>query len=245
MDDLDHANQSTNERNINKRNKTTTEIVEAEEEQEEEEEAPKPKVNAHAAAAARAAAAQAQRDQANSAASKGKKAFEGMGLTEVRDINRVAFKRPRGELIVINEPEVYRVPGTDTYIIHGVPQMQKSQLPGLGRGGLSQANALQQQLLRAGSNPAALAQMLQAAAGGAAGGAAAAAPHVHGDDCDHDQDEAEAEDDAPVPEGLTEKEIQMVMKQGAVGRGAAISAIKANEGDVAAAIMQLTDDDLE
>ncbi|ORZ39368.1 NAC domain-domain-containing protein, partial [Catenaria anguillulae PL171] len=180
-----------------------------------------------AAAKARQLQKEAQARQAESlaAASRGerkaKKAFEGLGLTPISGINRVVFKRPRNELIVIQDPEVYKSSTADVYIVYGQATMAKNQLPGL--------------------NP------LAAGAGAAKPGA-----HVHDANCKHDEDDPadalpeliedmDVSDDAAAPEGISEKEIDMVIKQSGASRGQAISAIRSNGGDVAAAIMQLTE----
>jgi hypothetical protein len=50
-----------------------------------------------------------------------------------------------------------------------------------------------------------------------------------------------AEDDGDVDEtGVEPKDIELVMAQASVSRGKAVSALKANDGDIVSAIMELT-----
>jgi nascent polypeptide-associated complex subunit alpha len=50
-----------------------------------------------------------------------------------------------------------------------------------------------------------------------------------------------AEDDGDVDEtGVEPKDIELVMAQAGVSRGKAVAALKANDGDIVSAIMELT-----
>lgn len=143
---------------------------------------------------------------------KARKAFEGLGLTLVPGITRVAFKRPRNELIVIAKPEVYKSNDSDVYIIYGEPSMPSGALP-------PQVVAAEQMARQH------YASMVQK-------GETESIPTLA----------AETEDDSNVelPSDVDEKDIQLVMDQADLSRAEAIKAIRKHKGDVVNAIMEIT-----
>ncbi|KAG2172879.1 hypothetical protein INT43_000229 [Umbelopsis isabellina] len=50
---------------------------------------------------------------------KARKAIKALGLKKVEGINRVTMRRPRGVLLVVAKPDVYRSVNSDTYIVFG------------------------------------------------------------------------------------------------------------------------------
>ncbi|KAJ9091581.1 hypothetical protein QFC19_009037 [Naganishia cerealis] len=66
----------------------------------------------------------AQSVELNRNEKKARKALEGLGLKKVEGIERVVLKRPRGILLVVAKPEVYRAPGSDTYIVFGEAKLE-------------------------------------------------------------------------------------------------------------------------
>lgn len=50
---------------------------------------------------------------------KARKALEGLGLKRVPGIQRVTLRRPKNVLMVVAQPEVYKAPGSDCYIVFG------------------------------------------------------------------------------------------------------------------------------
>ncbi|KNE56795.1 hypothetical protein AMAG_02571 [Allomyces macrogynus ATCC 38327] len=156
---------------------------------------------------------------------KARKVFEGLGLVPVDGITRVVFKRPRNELIIIAEPEVYKSANADVYIVHGVATM--------GNGNLSPQAMMAERMARQQH-----AQMMrQAAAGGHAG-------HVHDENCSHGHAH---DDEAPeaVPEAAADAtefdaaDIELVMNQGNVSREKAVEALRKNKGDAVNALTEL------
>ena len=81
---------------------------------------------------------------------KARKALSKLGLVPVPNINRVTFRRPKGVLVVIAKPEVFKSPDSNTYIVFGDAKIEdinsNGMMPGLGAGGMS---AAQQQQYRA------------------------------------------------------------------------------------------------
>lgn len=50
---------------------------------------------------------------------KARKALEGLGLKAVPGIQRVTIRRSKNILLVVAKPEVFKAPGSDTYIVFG------------------------------------------------------------------------------------------------------------------------------
>ncbi|KAK0387849.1 hypothetical protein NLU13_4094 [Sarocladium strictum] len=150
---------------------------------------------------------------------KARKALEKLHLTRIPGITRVTLRRPKNILFVINNPEVYKSPNSNTYIVFGEAKIED-------------VNASAQQAAAA-----------QLAAAGAEGDHAG---HNHGDDSkvpetaeakkDDDEDDGEEVD----AEGLEDKDIELVMTQANVSRKKAVKALKENDNDIVNSIMALS-----
>ncbi|KAF7597347.1 GAL4 enhancer protein [Aspergillus hancockii] len=155
---------------------------------------------------------------------KARKAIGKLGLKHVPGITRVTLRRPKNILFVINQPDVYRSPTSNTWIIFGEAKIEDLN---------SQAQASAAQQLAA----------AEAAAGEHAG-------HDHDHDHDHGKGKApeaeskkeEEEDDSePVDEtGLEAKDIELVMAQASVSRKKAVKALRENDNDIVNSIMALS-----
>jgi nascent polypeptide-associated complex subunit alpha len=146
------------------------------------------------------------------------KAMAKMGLKPEPNVLRISIKRGRGQSLGISKPEVYRFPGTNTFVIFGEVQGED-----FGAGDTSRAAAAVTGA--APPVPKASSEAATATPAAAAAGASAAAAA--------DEEEVDAGD-------LGEKEIKLVMSQANVTRGKAIKALKANKGDIVNTIMELT-----
>lgn len=151
---------------------------------------------------------------------KARKILMKMGLKPITGIERVTIKRSKNMIFAITNPEVYKSPVGDSYIVFG-----EAKVEDLGY----QAQALAAQRLAA-----------QRAATGGNG----FAPATPGDDEDgagvtvvDSSNEAAAGEDIG---DLDEKDIKIVMEQGNVSRSKAIQALKAHDGDIVNTIMDLT-----
>ncbi|KAF7113976.1 hypothetical protein CNMCM5793_006159 [Aspergillus hiratsukae] len=134
--------------------------------------------------------------------------------------------RPLQILFVINQPDVYRSPSSNTWIIFGEAKIEDLN---------SQAQASAAQQLAA----------AEAAAGEHAG-------HDHDHDHDHDhgkgkapeteaKKEEEEDDGEEVDEtGLEAKDIELVMAQANVSRKKAVKALRENDNDIVNSIMALS-----
>ncbi|KAL1311340.1 hypothetical protein AAFC00_001516 [Neodothiora populina] len=152
---------------------------------------------------------------------KARKAIAKLGLKKVEGITRVTLRRPKNILFVISQPDVYKSPNSNTYIIFGEAKIEDLN---------SQAQA---------SAAQALAQ--QEAAGDHAG-------HDHGDKgkaveaAESKKEEEEEEDDGEEVDdtGLEAKDIELVMAQAGVSRKKAVKALKENDNDIVNSIMALS-----
>ncbi|KAI1397689.1 nascent polypeptide-associated complex, alpha subunit [Hypoxylon fuscum] len=151
---------------------------------------------------------------------KARKAIEKLHLTRVTGITRVTLRRPKNILFVINNPEVYKSPNSNTYIVFGEAKIED-------------LNSAAQQ---------AAAQSL-AAQGGEHDHAGH--DHSHGDhgkavEGAEDKKEDDDDDEEVDADGLEDKDIELVMTQANVKRNKAIKALKENDNDIVNSIMALS-----
>ncbi|KAI1320420.1 hypothetical protein F5Y16DRAFT_417443 [Xylariaceae sp. FL0255] len=151
---------------------------------------------------------------------KARKAIEKLHLTRIPGITRVTLRRPKNILFVINNPEVYKSPNSNTYIVFGEAKIED-------------LNSAAQQ---------AAAQQL-AAQGGEHDHSGH--DHSHGDatkavEGGEDKKEEEDDDDDEVDaSGLEDKDIELVMTQANVSRSKAVKALKENDNDIRSAALKL------
>ncbi|RPB01755.1 nascent polypeptide-associated complex, alpha subunit [Choiromyces venosus 120613-1] len=157
---------------------------------------------------------------------KARKQIAKLGLKHVPGITRVTLRRPKNILFVINQPDVYKSPSSNTWIIFGEAKIEDLNSQ-------AQANAAQQL------------QAHESAANIEADLAAAAAADGAGDKGKDSQtlkkEEEEEEDGEEVDEeGLENKDIELVMAQATVSRKRAVKALKENDNDIVNSIMALS-----
>ncbi|KAF7505760.1 GAL4 enhancer protein [Endocarpon pusillum] len=155
---------------------------------------------------------------------KARKAIGKLGLKHVPGITRVTLRRPKNILFVINQPDVYRSPSSNTWIIFGEAKIEDLNSQ-------AQANAAQQ--LAAAEN-------------------ANSGDHAGHDHAGHDHDHGKGKEEAKKPEedddddeevddtGLESKDIELVMTQANVSRKKAVKALKENGNDIVNSIMALS-----
>ncbi|KAI4866316.1 nascent polypeptide-associated complex, alpha subunit [Hypoxylon rubiginosum] len=152
---------------------------------------------------------------------KARKAIEKLHLTRVTGITRVTLRRPKNILFVINNPEVYKSPNSNTYIVFGEAKIED-------------LNSAAQQ---------AAAQSLAAPGGDHDH---AGHDHSHGEPskavegADDDKKDDDDDDEEVDAEGLEDKDIELVMTQANVKRNKAIKALKENDNDIVNSIMALS-----
>lgn len=142
---------------------------------------------------------------------KSRKVISKLGLKQVQGVNRVAIRKSKNILFVINKPDVYKSPASDTYIVFGEAKIedlsQKAQLAAAEKFKTDVVPSTEEQKSKT-------------------------KPKLNYE---------EEEDAEPVDEtGVDQKDIDLVMQQANVSRNLAIKALKNNNNDIVNAIMDLT-----
>ncbi|PBP24648.1 nascent polypeptide-associated complex alpha polypeptide [Diplocarpon rosae] len=158
---------------------------------------------------------------------KARKSILKLGLVKVPGITRVTLRRPKNILFVINQPEVYKSPNSNTYIVFGEAKIEDLNSQ-------AQASAAQQLAAQESHDHAGHDHSGHDHSG-----------HDHGkgkaietgdDKKDDDEDDAEEVDAT----GLEDKDIELVMTQASVSRNKAVKALKENDNDIVNSIMALS-----
>lgn len=143
---------------------------------------------------------------------KARKIMSKLGLKPVQGVNRVTIRKSKNILFVINKPDVYKNPVSDTYIVFGEAKIED----------------LSQQAQVAAAEKF---KEVNPAGEGAAGNhtTKVVAPIA-------EESEEEEVDDT----GVEDKDVDLVMTQANVSRAKAVRALKNNQNDIVNAIMELT-----
>jgi len=151
---------------------------------------------------------------------KARKVMSKLGLKQVTGVNRVAIRKSKNILFVINKPDVYKSPASDTYIVFGEAKIedlsQKAQMAAAEKFKAPEAGA------------GGLASGLESVAAGI--NQPTTAPIAEESDEEQEVDET----------GVEAKDIELVMSQANVSRVKAVKALKNNNNDIVNAIMELT-----
>ena len=130
-------------------------------------------------------------------------------------MSRVTIRKSKNILFVIQKPDVYKNPASDTYIVFGEAKIED----------------LSQQAQMEAAQKFKNAEVPQAAEAAAAG----PAPIIEEYEDDEDVDDEDVD-----AAGVEEKDVDLVMSQANVTRGKAVKALKNNANDIVNAIMELT-----
>jgi len=141
---------------------------------------------------------------------KARKIMLKLGLKQIQGVNRVTIRKSKNILFVINNPDVYKNPHSDTYIVFGEAKIED----------LSQ----QAQVAAAEKFKTPEASI----AADTMGTTTSVAPIAEEDEEDVDET------------GVDEKDIELVVTQANTTRPKAIRALKNNNNDIVNAIMELT-----
>jgi len=154
---------------------------------------------------------------------KARKAISKLGLKHVEGITRVTLRRPKNILFVISQPDVYRSPSSNTWIIFGEAKIE--DLNSQAQASAAQQLAAQSANEHAGHDHAADGDKGKAVEGADDNKAA-----------EEEEDDGEEVDDT----GLEAKDIELVMAQASVSRKKAVKALKENDNDIVNSIMALS-----
>ncbi|XP_016986129.1 nascent polypeptide-associated complex subunit alpha [Drosophila rhopaloa] len=141
---------------------------------------------------------------------KARKIMLKLGLKQIQGVNRVTIRKSKNILFVINNPDVYKNPHSDTYIVFGEAKIEDLS---------QQAQVAAAEKFKA---PEA------ASAADSVGATTSVAPIA-------EEDEEDVDDT-----GVDEKDIELVITQANTTRAKAIKALKNNSNDIVNAIMELT-----
>uniref|UniRef100_A0A914YKT6 NAC-A/B domain-containing protein n=2 Tax=Panagrolaimus superbus TaxID=310955 RepID=A0A914YKT6_9BILA len=142
---------------------------------------------------------------------KARKLFSKLGLKLVTGVSRVTIRKSKNILFVINKPDVYKSPGSDTYIVFGEAKIEDLSQ----HAQLSDLESLKPPTLAQTTNERSIASQPIA-------------------------EEEESEGEEVDATGVEEKDIELVMSQASVSRSKAVRALKDADNDLVNAIMSLT-----
>ncbi|XP_013623156.1 PREDICTED: nascent polypeptide-associated complex subunit alpha-like protein 4 [Brassica oleracea var. oleracea] len=142
---------------------------------------------------------------------KSRKAMLKLGMKPVTDVSRVTIKRSKNVLFVISKPDVFKSPNSETYVIFGEAKID------------DMSSQLQAQAAQRFKMPDVASMIPNSDASEAAAVA-----------------QEEYEDDDVDETGVEAKDVELVMTQAGVSKAKATKALKANDGDIVSAIMELT-----
>lgn len=144
-------------------------------------------------------------------------------MRPVPGVLRVTVKKSKNVLFVIQQPDVFKSPGADTYVVFGEAKSEDLS---------NQAQAAAARQFR---QPNA-AQSVEAAAAMQAAALRPASEAVEGESAEAETVGEEAIDET----GVEPKDIELVMSQAGCSRAKAVKALKENDGDLVNSIMSLT-----
>jgi nascent polypeptide-associated complex subunit alpha len=152
------------------------------------------------------------RGKQNRSEKKSRKAMQKLGMKPVPGVTRVTVKKSKNILFVIGKPDVFKSPAGDTYVIFGEAKIEDLS-----------AQAQQSAAEQFGRGPGDAAARMARTTAPAASLAASGELEESGDES-----------------GLEAKDIELVVAQAGVSRGAAVAALRKHDGDIVNAIMELT-----
>jgi len=148
---------------------------------------------------------------------KARKIMSKLGLKQITGVNRVTIRKSKNILFVINKPDVFKNPASDTYIVFGEAKIEDLN---------QQAQMAAAEKFKP-PEPTISGSINTDTKGNAILGSSA---KVESDDDGEEVDEA----------GIEDKDIELVMSQAEVSRKRAVKALKNNANDIVNAIMELT-----
>lgn len=144
---------------------------------------------------------------------KARKAMSKLGLKHVAGVNRVAIRKSKNILFVVAQPEVYKSPASDTYVVFGEAKIEDIS----AQAQIAAAEKLAKSKLSDSTENTAV----------------SAAPSVPVTETIQEESDGEEEDST----GLCENDIKLIMDQAQVSRNKAIRALKNADNDMVNAIM--------
>jgi len=159
----------------------------------------------------------------NRSEKKARKAISKLGLHQVTDIYRVVIKRGKDAIFAISDPEVFKAPKKDIYIVFGEARVEDAgkELERAAQQFKANPNLQQQLQSQLKENDDEVPNLVE----------------VEGENKETEKKETTAAVESE--EGVEAKDIELVMQQVNCTRSQAIAALKKNGGDIVNAIMEL------
>lgn len=167
---------------------------------------------------------------------KARKAMAKLGLRPIPGILRVTIRKSKNILFVIQKPDVYKSPASDTYIVFGEAKIEDlsqraqiaaaNQFKNLGQNAAGTSTANDQTSAQTNTTDKSQADKTSSAPSNAK--------------TETIQEESD-EDEQVDAEGIEENDIQLVMSQSKTTRSKAIKALKKCNNDIVNAIMELAE----
>ncbi|XP_071942039.1 nascent polypeptide-associated complex subunit alpha-like [Antedon mediterranea] len=142
---------------------------------------------------------------------KARKFMSKLSLKAISGVKRVTIQKSKNILFVIQDPDVYKSPASDTYVVFGEAKIEDMSQQ-------AQINAAEK------FKAPDAAQALSSDA------AAALTPTIQEESDEEDIDDS----------GVEQKDVELVVSQANVSKGKAVKALKNNQNDIVNAIMELT-----
>jgi nascent polypeptide-associated complex subunit alpha len=161
---------------------------------------------------------------------KARKALAKLGLKKVPGIIRVTLCRTKSIVFVIHNPDVYKHPQSNSYVIFGEAKVEDMGLA-------AQAQAARNFKSGNGVSPSDIEGHLKEYAESMKQAGAGIGMNTGGASVTQEESDEEGELDES---GLDEKDITMLMQQAEVSRRKAVKTLKENDGDIVNSIMALS-----
>ncbi|GAB4818753.1 hypothetical protein N2152v2_005799 [Parachlorella kessleri] len=167
---------------------------------------------------------------------KSRKAVQKLGMKPVPGVMRVQIKKSKNILFVINKPDVYKSPSSDTYVIFGEAKIEDLSAQAAGAAAEQFRSAGRLEAIAGAARAAEQAEECNVEEITSSMGEPLAEPRAAKAVEAAEEDEGEEVDET----GVEGKDIELVMTQAGVTRAKAVRALKAADGDIVSAIMELT-----
>ncbi|XP_074600114.1 nascent polypeptide associated complex protein alpha subunit [Brevipalpus obovatus] len=154
---------------------------------------------------------------------KARKVMSKLGLKQITGVNRVAIRKSKNILFVINKPDVFKSPASDTYIVFGEAKIedlsQKAQMAAAEKFKAPDGSSV----LGGAGNLGEVGQGMGSVGTGV-----------------KSTIEEESEDEEIDETGIQSKDIELVVSQANVSRKKAVKALRNHDNDIVNAILELT-----
>lgn len=170
---------------------------------------------------------------------KARKLIAKLGLVPVTGIYRVTIKRSSNIIFAINQPDVYKLPNSNSYVVFGEARFEDLNSHWRNAAAANQISPERMAEIQAVANNMTAANMPKRAVVDTIKSEISRGDSVTGEKSSIESVEGEQEEEVELSD-IDAKDIETVMKQANVSRAKAIRAMKDNDNDIVNAIMSLS-----